>query len=197
MMDPTRFPLSWPAGWPRTPRHKQTRNERFMRNLSVARATDAVLDEVRSLGGRGVVISTNLELKRDGLPYSNRRAPDDPGAAVYFRLKDKPLVLACDRWDRVEQNLWAIAKHIDALRGQERWGVGTVAQAFAGYTALPDHNGKRPWWEVLGVPSNASISEVQAQFRNLAALNHPDRGGDTERMAEINAAYEEARRGRS
>lgn len=195
-MDPTRFPLSWPAGWPRTPRHKQTRNERFMRNLSVARATDAVLDEVRSLGGRGVVISTNLELKRDGLPYSNRRAPDDPGAAVYFRLKDKPLVLACDRWDRVEQNLWAIAKHINALRGQERWGVGTVAQAFAGYTALPDPNARRPWWEVLGVHRGASPIDIRSAYNEAAKLHHPDRGGDVERMAEINAAYEEARRER-
>ena len=56
-------------------------------------------------------------------------------------------VLACDRWDRPEHNLRAIAKHVEAIRGQERWGVGSVAQAFRGYQALPSRATGKPWWE--------------------------------------------------
>ena len=59
---------------------------------------------------------------------------------MYFKLDSVPegLVLACDRWLRVEDNIAAVAAHIGALRGIDRWGVGSVRQAFAGYKRLGD-----------------------------------------------------------
>jgi len=66
------------------------------------------------------------------LPRSDRRAPQDPGAAVYWRNGDKKLVLACDKYTSVGENLYAIGKTIEATRGIERWGAVTAEQAFAG-----------------------------------------------------------------
>ena len=69
------------------------------------------------LGAQRIVISTNAELRQDGFPYSNRRAPEDVGVAVYFTLEGRPYVLPCDKWERVADNLAAIAKHVEAKRG--------------------------------------------------------------------------------
>ena len=82
-------------------------------------------------------MSSNIPRGKQGSPISNIGVLKDPGVAVYFTIKEKPVSLACDKWVHVEDNIWAIAKHIEALRGQERWGVGSIEQAFAGYTALP------------------------------------------------------------
>jgi hypothetical protein len=46
----------------------------------------ALLNEIKLLGGRLPVISTNVRLRRDGLPYANDHVPDDKGAAVYFQF---------------------------------------------------------------------------------------------------------------
>jgi DnaJ-domain-containing protein 1 len=127
------------------------------------------------------------------LPYSGKKQPDDPGVAVYFRLGKKDRVLACDRWDKVIDNLWAISKHIDSMRGQMRWGVGSIDQAFAGYQALPPANAKE-WWQVLGVHPNATLEDVKVAYRSLAKLAHPDRGGSQARMTELNLAMQEAER---
>ncbi|MEI7597532.1 MAG: J domain-containing protein [Bacteroidota bacterium] len=35
-----------------------------------------------------------------------------------------------------------------------------------------------------------TLEEVKKHFKNLAFINHPDKGGSTERMQEINAEYE-------
>lgn len=143
-----------------------------------------------------VVISSNVALRRDGLPYSNQRRPDDPGVAVYFRLKGKPHVLACDRWLSPEENLWAIAKHIDAMRGQERWGVGTLEQAFTGYMALPAPPDDTQWWLVLDVPETAGPDLIRGRYRSLAQLHRPDlhQGGPTPpEWVRIQAAYEKAK----
>jgi hypothetical protein len=161
--------------------------------VTVSDATGDLLPELRRLGASRIVISTNVELRRDGLPRSDRREPNDPGAAVYFTLKGLPRVLACDKWCGVGENLYAIAKHIEALRGQERWGVGSVEQAFAGYAALPtpSSNGNN-CWTVLDIPFGSSVDRINAAYRELSQVRHPDRGGTHESMAALNKAREEA-----
>lgn len=131
-----------------------------------------------------VVISTNVTLRRDGLPYSNQREPDDTGVAVYFKLDGKPTVLACDKWNTVGDNLWAIAKHIEALRGQERWGVGSIAQAFAGYVALNEKT-EASCWDTLQISAGATEQQIMDAYRRRARESHPDQGGDSEEFSAV------------
>jgi hypothetical protein len=182
------YPLSWPATWPRTIWHQRKKSNFAQRSLAAAR--DFVLDELRLLGAKSVIISTNIELRRDGLPRSGRRSPDDPGAAVYFTLKGEPRVLACDRWRTVEDNLWAIGLDIEAQRGRLRWGVGTLEMAFMGYPALP---AAMPWWDVLGVDRGASLAEIQSAYRHRARETHPDAGGSQDDFVQVQAAFEAAK----
>ena len=45
-------------------------------------------------------------------------------------------------------------------------------------------------YATLGVARNASADEIKRAFRKLASLHHPDKGGDTKKFQEIQAAYE-------
>lgn len=47
-------------------------------------------EELGRLGARYPVVSSNVELRRDGLPLSGRPEPHDPGVAVYFQLAGRP-----------------------------------------------------------------------------------------------------------
>ena len=109
--------------------------------------------------------------------------------------KGRPYCMPCDKWNRVADNIAAVAAHLKAMRGQERWGVGTIEQAFEGYLALPEHTGQaqRDWWVVLGVAPDAPKDVVSAAYRKAARMAHPDNGGSHDRMAEINAAYAAAK----
>lgn len=195
------YPLQWPAGKPRTPRHKveRSRFEPGSRPTEVRNITE----EIRRLGGRNVVVSTNLRLKADGTPYARDRAPDDVGVAVYFDLNG-PKCFACDRWRTIEENLRAIFKSIEAIRGLERWGSKDfVDAAFTGFTALPSPTAKRHWSEVLGpipprfgwkgVGHAHSREQIEIAYRARAKECHPDApGGSHDAMAELNRAKEEA-----
>lgn len=179
-----RYPLHWPTGWPRTLRRQPAR---FSRDRTFATARDFVLAELRRFGAStlAVVLSSNLALRNDGLPRSGQAQPADPGIAVYFALKGRKMVLACDYWNRIEDNLYAIGLHIETMRAQQRYGVGTVEQAFAGYQALP---ARRTWWETLGVTQEATEAQIKEAFRRLAVAAHPDHGGNADQMAELNDA---------
>ena len=222
MTDATRYPLSWPAGWKRTPAKERQRSDfkeaamierrhwdgdlrqtvarqvKGSKRVTMPAARERLLDQLERLGATGDwIVSTNVELTSYGMPRAGRAEPVDPGVAVYFQLRDKDRVLACDRWLTVAENIAAIAAHIDAIRRVDRYGVGTLDQAFAGYDALPPPGAvaKIPWRKVFEYADDARPSKVdlQARYRTMAARFHPDlQGGSHEAMAMLNAARDEA-----
>jgi hypothetical protein len=199
----TAYPLTWPPQRPRTPaarlkdgkfstgRHSPP-NSRAKRPVSVTDAIGRVQAELDRIGARSPVLSTNLELRLDGLPRSSQAEPADRGAALYFQLGGKPHCLPCDTYKRVADNIAAIAAHIEATRAIARHGVASVAEMFAGFRALPAP-GATSWWGVLQIPPTATRAEIEAAFRRLAAERHPDKhGGSNAMMADLNAARDQA-----
>lgn len=178
------FPLAWPAGWSRAGKRKPAPF-----GMTMAGARDHLMSELRLMGARYPVLSSNVELRRDGLPYANQREPSDPGVAVYFEWHGKQMTFACDRWDKVRDNVRAIGKTIEALRGIERWGASDMMErAFSAFEALP---APEQWWQVLGVPQNASRDEIQRAYREKARTAHPDAGGSDAAMSRLNAARDQ------
>lgn len=197
------YPLQWPAGWRRI--HSSDRNTaRFgkasirgngkyqpSRSLTIAEASERLCGELTRMGIRkdDLVISTNLLLRLDGFPRSGQVEPADPGAAVYWRDRGETRCMAVDRYDRVADNIAAIAATLEAMRAIERHGGAAILdRAFSGFKALP---GRRPWYDTLGVPENADHSNVEAAYRRLRSLHHPDRHGDPAAFHDVQVAYDE------
>lgn len=210
------YPLQWPEGWPRTPAERRgwAKFEKITktyntesgqsvrsgrRDLSIADGTQrvvAVLSRM-GLGLDDIVISTNVQLRLDGLPRSNQPEPSDPGVAVYWQTrKGERKVMAIDRYARVADNLAAVAATLEAMRGIERWGGGQILdRAFSGFTALPapGQTHGRGWREVLHVdPDVNDLDAVKAQYRRLSSVHHPDKGGTEAEMSELNWAWAQA-----
>lgn len=203
-----RYPLAWPAGWHRTGsihRERARFNKKVSQKsnysdhvytrsqeLTIAEATQRVLEELQrmEIDTEDVVISSNLRTRLDGLPISKQAAPDDPGVAVYWRSGTGTRCMAIDRYDRVQDNLAAIAATLDAMRAIERHGGATILdRAFQGFVALP---APRAWWQVLELKDHhATRAQVMDAHRRLIAKHHPDKGGDTEVAADINAARDQ------
>lgn len=206
-----RYPLSWPAGWKRTP-SSQRQYARFgksviksgstwnsKKSVTVAESTTRVHEELRRMGIRedDMVISTNLALRLDGLPRSGERKPDDPGAAVYWRkgAAAQMKCIAIDRYTTVEGNLAAIAATLEAMRAIERHGGAEILErSFQGFTALPQQ-ASSTWRATLGFSADETVTVqiVDKRVRELAMVHHPDAGGDVTRFAEITAARTAAR----
>jgi hypothetical protein len=209
----TANPLCWPNGWRRTPEHQRTRakfgrNERQYssladsqgnrvswnrkRELTIEAAITRVLEELERMGiqRHTIIISSDLRLRNDGLPYSTQNTSRiDQGAAVYWKDGKHMRCMAIDRYDRIADNLGAIAATIEAMRAIERHGGAEILdRAFTGFAALPAPADLQRPHEILGVDERASRSEIEYAYKRLAAQAHPDKGGSNEQMSRINTA---------
>lgn len=179
--DVAAFPLCWPDGWPRT---AQKMNSRFKVG-TVYSAVSGLTESLRLMDAEGVIISTSIPLRRDGLPLSKPPVDGDHGAAVYFVRNGKPLCLACDQYWDVADNIHALAKTIEAIRGIERWGsTDLLDRVFTGFAALPSGGS---WFDGL-----KTAAEIRARYRELAKTHHPDAGGDASEFSRITDAYNRA-----
>lgn len=213
-------PLSWPEGWPRAKSRERANFGRTgsgtygprKRRLEVADGVNRVLLELGRLGidRQDVIVSTNVRTRLDGLPRSGEAEPGDPGAAVYWvtyrRAKtsepnppmiEQRRVMAIDRYDRVADNLAAIAATLEALRAIDRHGGGQILErAFTGFTALPAPGATRSWREVLefAPEGRPPAPAIENNYRRLRSKHHPDNGGNADEFHAVQVAYEQAHR---
>jgi hypothetical protein len=190
------YPLQWPVGYKRT---KSRTYSRF--NQSADKAQQFLRKELSRLGATSIVVSSNVPIRQDGQMYADamRRAKqmeNDPGVAVYFNYKGQQVVLCCDTYSKVWENVYAIGKTVENLRAIERYGVSDfLARSFTGFAELPESvvtPYKRPWHEVLEVSPMANTIQIKEAYRKMSFKTHPDQGGSSEAFQEVKEAYENA-----
>lgn len=187
------FPLAWPEGFPR----RQGSRETGQFKTTLAGALKNVTDSLRRFGadsGRTVqeiAITSNVAL--------GAQNPDDPGIAVWFTWDGEQRCIAVDRYAKPEANLQAVHHVLEARRTELRHGTLALVRAtMKGFALSLPAPGAKPWWEILQVPQNATLEQIEASYRKLAAERHPDKpGGSDAMMADLNQARDKARKERA
>lgn len=197
------YPLDWPQSWKRTPAH-QRKAAQFStkqrghqnRHLTISDGVSRVLTEFERMGVSedDLIISTNVKPRLDGLPRSGEREPDDPGVAVYWSSRGREMrCMAVDRYDRVADNLAAIAATLEAMRAIERHGGAEILErAYTGFTALPPPiAGEQPWYVVLDCDPDDDQDHIKRAYQYERSKHHPDKGGDAKQFDRVQKAWEQ------
>lgn len=194
------YPLDWPTGQHRT---KEPINSRFgkkdehgsLRDRTNHQSWTYLEGEIGLLNGEAPVISTNIRARVDGDGFlSKGKEPEDGGVAAYFTRKGKTICIACDTYLWVWENLWAVGRTVEGFRRMERDGIpGFLDRAFTGFTAIED---KRNWRRTFGLDDGqpCTMDAVRLGYRALIKAAHPDHGGTTERVQELQEALSAAER---
>ncbi len=197
---PEPFPLHWPTDVPRS----SPRKSPFKAAMSLARCRDDMTRQFELLGAKKLLISSNVPLRLDGRMLADAPlARPDPGVAVYYtHPRYGAQVIACDRWNNVAANLWAVKRTIECIRSIARYGTTEmVEKAMAGFAgALPHLTPAAPWWVILQFneqqASTATAAQIDERARELLKRYHPDsaQGGDAARFSLITEARATARK---
>lgn len=196
------YPLQWPVGYRRTNPTSRTdsRFEQTMDKVQQFLRTEISRLNGGDLNGVNLIVSTNIPLRKDGYLFADmlRDKLEDPGAAIYFKHKGKHISMCCDQYLRVWENLYALAKGIEAIRGMQRWGVSDfIDRAFTGFAALPESTtSETEIWESFGFSRKpATLSEVEVAYKSLVKKYHPDSpgGGDKDMFIHLTEQYKRAK----
>jgi hypothetical protein len=170
--------------WPYPP----TRNRRSAWAFRAGwQSTLDLLDrELHYLRGSNVVIGAAFreqDLRLDGLPRSDARAPAHPGIELSFDSHHGRLVYATDVCARWEHNVRSIALGLEALRAVDRYGITRKGEQYAGWKQLtaggPDSERGR------------TLIREHGSVRKALMATHPDHGGDPKDFADVQAAREQ------
>lgn len=185
-----KYPLQWP---PQQPRTKNPKRAIFGKH-SLSNAGYNIEHELRLLGAKNCIISTNLQTKLSGGFYANQKI-EDAGVVIYFKLKDTDKAMACDLWDNPEHNLWALQLSISAIRGLERWGGSEFLDGlFTGFKALPAP-GEETVVSERFFEGCINMEYLKLKRAKLAKKLHPDNQetGDSKEFQEMMVQYKQAK----
>lgn len=197
----------WPAGmtvapireWPGQMTARRTRS-----NFS-ALMTDRLellRRELRMLGAKNIELLVAIpaeQFRLDGYPRATARA-EHPGIILSF---DTPnlghLSYPCDSFDRWEDNLYGVAKSLEALRMVDRYGVTKRGEQYRGFlaleaTAMPSTPFTHEPDSILGwlmrIPGveTAAGDHIATVLRRAQRATHPDHGGDPEEFRLVTLA---------
>lgn len=179
------YPLSWPKAQKRTVRPSSSK---FKTSLTGAlNNMNKSLSMFASDSGHkveNILVSSNVTL--------GELKPKDSGVAVYFSWNGLSTCIAVDLYTKVEDNLQAIHKCIEADRVKLRHGgIHMVTESYRGYAALPPGTGsKREWYEVLNIYKGCAHEVAEAAYKNLRSIHHPDKKtGNKEKFNEVQQAW--------
>lgn len=148
--------------------------------------------EVGRLRGANVIIAAGFrdqDIRLDGMPRADAKAPSHPGIEVSFDSKYGRLVYATDVCEFWQHNVRSIALGLEALRDVDRYGVSKRGQQYAGWKALSSGTGgdgapdtvdgaKKVLIAVVDVDDMNVVDDWQGLYRRAVKRTHPDQGGD-------------------
>lgn len=187
------FPLDWPLGFKRTEKNKR-KSSQFKQTPGSAQ--DFLHSEVRRIGGKKLIVSTNIPVRKDGLMYADyiTKRQEDPGVAIYFEMDGEQVSMCCDQYEKVLDNLYALGKSVEALRGIDRWGCSEfMKRAFTGFKAIPEKiDTSQTCWQILDLQPTRDEDLIKQMYRAQSKRHHPDAGGNTDKFDSLTKAYEQA-----
>lgn len=130
------------------------------------------------------------ELRRDGQVRDDARMKSPAVVVSFLRGADKrPLVFACDFFQRWQDNLRAIALGLESLRRLERYHIAQTGDQYRGWMALPASTmpalsteqaagvlARRAPWSAEEIVGDSEIAK--RAYRAAAGRTHPDAGGN-------------------
>lgn len=122
-----------------------------------------------------------------GLPRDMR------AVELRFLRGDRQVTLFMDKQQRPVDNLRVLYLVVEGMRMNERRGMGEIIASAYLQLEGPKGTHRRDPYEVLGIRPDAPLEVAEASYRALAKAAHPDAGGSTERMQELNDALASVR----
>lgn len=189
-------PLSWPDSIPVTPLMQQRNDNGFSADMTLTDAINFLKSEIESAGiGQAVLY---IDVEQPQVERLRKKVGSRTGACLHIKYREKSYIITCDRWQRLEHNIYAMHLVIRQWCNMERWGVGSFSTLMAGFeinyvddateaNVLSDNIVE--CLKIFGLGITATLEDATAIYhRRAKTLAH-----DNEKLVQLNLKMDEIR----
>lgn len=165
-------PLKWPETVPATPLLKQRVDNGFSASMSISDAISFLDQELSSLGISQATLYTDIE--QINVERLRKKLGSRTGACLYVKHLGGEYVFACDRWQKLEHNIYALQLAFRSWGSIEKWGIGSIAALMAGfeiersYSQVQQEEKVADCLREFGLGSTATIDDATAIYHRRA-----------------------------
>lgn len=196
-------PLQWPENQPATPRARLRADSGFSPSMTLDEAVRFLTEEVNALDPQQAVLSTDIV--NIATPRNRQALGSRTGAALSIKLQGRVYSFACDRWEKLEHNLYVLHLTLRQLRNMEKWGVASLADLLEPFStrrektvshaetvsaSVQETAETADWMRILGLGSTATLEDAVAVYHRRAKRI----SSDSDALQSLNEAMNEARK---
>lgn len=123
-----------------------------------------------------------------------RQTEEDRTVTLTYQKDGRPVTLKMGKQARAVDNLRVLYLAVEAMRLNEKRGLGEVIQE--AYLQLAGPEPAIDPYELLGIRPDAPLEVAEAAWKVKMKTVHPDAGGSEEQVKRLNAAIEQIRKER-
>jgi hypothetical protein len=161
--------------------------------MTIYDAVRYIEQELEALDATKCEIYSNYEALKDDRRRTKHGRSE--GASLAFTYRGREAWLACDCWDTVQHNLYAIHLALQQFRKLDEWGIATtefILRAFS--TGVVSNHASQSsdvtdWMSQLGLGPTATLQDANAVYRQRAKQC----SGDDDALRALNMAIADAR----
>ncbi|MEQ1789702.1 MAG: hypothetical protein ABL857_04585 [Rickettsiales bacterium] len=189
-------PLSWPDSIPVTSLMQQRNDSGFSPDMSLTDAVNFLKEEIDIAGiGQAVLY---IDVEQPQVERLRKKVGSRTGACLHIKHREIGYIITCDRWQKLEHNIYAMHLAIRQWYNMERWGIGSLSSLMAGFEVdrapdLSNEGGEREniieCLESFGLSSKATLEDVTAIYHRRAKIL----AGNSDGLVKLNLQVDEIR----
>lgn len=186
-------PLSWPESLPTTPRANQSNDHGFSPNITLQEALAFLEQEIKEANISDAALYIDVE--QPLVERLAKKVGTRSGACLHITYRARGYIFACDRWVKLEHNVYTLHLAFRQWRNMERWGIGSLATLMAGFEAdrtsesAVTSEGTLESFRLFGLGPTATLDDAIAIYhRRAKSLSQSDPA-----FTQLNLAMDELR----
>jgi hypothetical protein len=180
-------PLNWPESTPVTSLMQQRSDNGFSPDMPLTDALNFLNSEIETAGINHAVLY--LDVEQPHVERLRKKVGSRTGACLHIKYRDRGYIITCDRWQKLEHNIYAMHLAIRQWYNMERWGIGSLAALMAGFEAerTPDVAEGMPdnvveCLNLFGLSGSATLEDAIAIYHRRAKIF----ANDNEQLVKLN-----------
>lgn len=189
-------PLSWPESIPITPLVKQRSDNGFSSNITLTDAVSFLKEEIETLAIGHAVLYSDIE--QPHVERLRKKLGNRSGVCLHIKYKERGYIITCDKWQRIEHNIYALHLLFRQWGNIEKWGIGNLSMLMSGFEAdrtpeisgiAKDHENIAECLKSFGLGSTATLDDATAIYHRRAK----SLAGNNEDLTKLNLQMDEIR----